>query len=101
MSFNRRKFHENWNSGKSQLKANCRITPHGVMYHKTIIVDTTLPKTRIFTGGWRTVTTKEHINEVMKAMGKEVYIFQKNFEWFVRLHNDPRCTFPFTEGFEV
>jgi hypothetical protein len=33
------------------------------------------------TGGWRTVTTKERINRVLKVHGFTLY--QKNHEWFI------------------
>ena len=50
----------------------------GLRLHGTIIVSYHPDRTKVFTGGWRTVTTKARINDYLPAGG----IFQKAGVWY-------------------
>lgn len=66
-----------------------------VQYYATDIV--TLAGRRIIlnSGGWRTVTTKERMNQTANVFGLGFYVFQKDYAWFVT-HNNK--TVPFKDG---
>jgi len=51
---------------------------------------------QVFTGGYRSVTTKSRINGILHMLGYNYRIFQKNGEWFVRRADG--FTFEFSEG---
>lgn len=69
-----------------------RISPEtiGVRLHNTVVVEIHSDGTyTLYSGGWRTVTTKARINEFCP-----VKVSQKNYDWFV---GDE----PFREGIRV
>ena len=52
----------------------------GIKLHKTFVVIIHCDNTwTLNSGGWRTVTTKQRINEYAPG-----YVSQKNFEWFMQ-----------------
>ena len=66
----------------------------GIWLHSTEVV--TIHPDNTYTlrcGGWQTVTTKDRINQY-----SPVRVYQKNFEWFVRLNGKD---YPFMEGMVV
>jgi hypothetical protein len=89
-----------WGSGRhTRLE---RVDDHtvGVRLHETLVATVTEGgKLTVDTGGWRTVTTKERINEILHRVGLGVYA--RKGEWF---WNDFRGTgevevgAAFTEG---
>lgn len=97
--FNRKTFRERWETGEAKLKANCWRDVHGVTLYSTRIVDwSERGVIRLYTGGYRTVSTKTHMNEVLKLMYTSAYVFQKNGEWFISVNDG---VFPFAEGVEL
>ena len=46
---------------------------------------------------WRTVTTKSRLNAVLRLTGRPLYVYQKNFKWFV-YDSELDETTPFYEG---
>lgn len=43
---------------------------------------------KLFDGGWQSNTTKSRLNAILSAHGiAGESVFQKNFEWFIRLWN--------------
>lgn len=60
------------------------VRPDGtiaIRYHHTdiMVIDSWLGTKQLFTGGWRTVTTKERLNIFL---GKDGYITQRKFNWY-------------------
>ena len=47
--------------------------------------------------GWRTSTTKERLNGILKGRGT---IFQKDFEWYIDLNGGTK-PFPYNEWVEI
>ena len=68
-----------------------------VRYHATYIFEHNKRKNVYIlnSGGWKTRTTKDRIN---KELPNNMYISQKNFEWFVHTPNE---TLNFEDGMEV
>ena len=58
-----------------------------VKYHKTNVV--TIDQDRNYAtldnGGYLTNTTKKRMNQASKQFGLGFKVFQKNFEWFIRI----------------
>lgn len=97
--YSRKKFHEAWQTGEAKLKTNCWRSVHGVTLYATRIVDwSSGTSVRLYTGGFRTVSTKSHMNDVLRAMGVKAHVFQKDGAWFVQ-HADGVSDF--VEGFEL
>ena len=60
-----------------------------VKLFNTVVVEIkpSLNKVRLCTGGYRTNTTKNRINQAMKVYGYDIRVFQKNYQWYVRQGN--------------
>jgi len=56
-----------------------------VVYHATHVVRS-FPGGKIVldTGGWHTVTTKTRMNQAANQFRLGYWVFQKDFEWFVK-----------------
>lgn len=85
-------------------KTAVRINANGeleVQYHQTVVFQRTKVGDIILrTGGYKTATTKKRINQSFSALGfPAVGIFQKDFEWFVRLPGNH--TVPFRDGIQI
>lgn len=39
---------------------------------------------QLWDGGWRTATTKERLNKILRAMCANVGIYQKDFDWYLQ-----------------
>lgn len=59
-----------------------------VTYHNTVIVEFDLNKTvTLDSGGWQTATTKTRMNQASSQFNLGYSVFQKDFDWFVRLES--------------
>ena len=59
-----------------------------VYLHGNLIAIITDNSITMFDGGWQTNTTKSRLNAILSECGLPGEgIFQKNFEWFIRLWN--------------
>jgi hypothetical protein len=66
----------------------------GIMLHSTYVVRIHEDGTyTLNNGGWRTIITKDRINKYCPY-----YVFQKNYEWFVKKGDK---TFPFMSGMVI
>ena len=56
------------------------------IYHQTSVAEKQGNKIRLDTGGWQTNTTKVRMNQFSNQFcGGGFSVYQKNFDWFVRL----------------
>lgn len=56
------------------------------IYHQTSVAEKQGNKIRLDTGGWQTNTTKTRMNQFANHYCGGAYsVYQKNFDWFVRL----------------
>ena len=61
-----------------------------VQYHSTVVVKFNGREIILDSGGWRTNTTKTRMNQASREYGLGFYVFQDNFDWFVKLDDcDP------------
>lgn len=70
-----------------------------VRYHSTDVVaisgdDLTGYTVILNHGGWTTATTKTRMNQAMREYGLPISVYQKDFEWFVRLNGGTTTLFP-------
>lgn len=63
--------------------------------HGTIVCTISNGIARLNSGGWRTATTKRWIN---KALNGKAKVYQKDFEWFVKVGWQ---TIPFKDNIEI
>lgn len=49
--------------------------------------------------GWQTVTTKKYMNQILDDIMPRIYVWQKNFEWFVTL--GPDKTLDYEDGMMI
>ncbi len=74
---------------KNWSNANTQVTTEGdvsrVFLHGNQIATIGENFIQLFDGGYQSNTTKSRINAILAEHGVEgEYVFQKNFEWFVR-----------------
>jgi hypothetical protein len=56
------------------------------IYHQTSVAEKQGNKIRLDTGGWQTNTTKTRMNQFSNHFCSGTFsVYQKNFDWFVRL----------------
>jgi len=72
-----------------------------IIYHNTSIVEFFPNHTKYFSGGWRTSTTKQRINEFLPP---GYGLFQRMYDWFISkqiftLEKD--IVIPWEEGFTI
>jgi len=103
--FNRPKFIDKFRNstprkGRVKLKDNCyKIENVGVQLFNTIVVDYSKPfETRLYTGEYRTTSTKGVINATMQALELPVHIIQRKGQWIVVIDE---TEVEFTEGMVV
>lgn len=53
------------------------------VYHSTPVVKWNDKEIILDTGGWRTATTKNRMNQVSQQFGLDYRVYQKDFCWFV------------------
>ena len=67
-----------------------------IKLHNTYVVKINTNGTyTLNSGGWQTITTKDRINQYSP---RYVYVYQKNFEWFVKINDK---SYPFMDGMVV
>jgi hypothetical protein len=72
-----------------------------VMLHNTVVASYQPDDgvVKLYTGGWRTVTTKARINAALRALGLwDAGVFQKAHKWYLQEGQEIR---PFEEGIAV
>ena len=80
------------NNNEFWSKANTSVeTIDGVSFvrlHGNLIAEVGEDFIKLFDGGWQSNTTKSRLNAILSAHGiGGEGVFQKNFEWFIRLWN--------------
>lgn len=78
--------------GTDWRTANTRVeTVDGVSFvylHNNLIAEVTDDSMKLYDGGWQSNTTKSRLNAILSEHGVTGEgVFQKNFEWFIRLWN--------------
>ena len=78
--------------GTDWKTANTRVeTVEGVSFvylHNNLIAEVTDDSMKLYDGGWQSNTTKSRLNAILSEHGVTGEgVFQKNFEWFIRLWN--------------
>lgn len=78
--------------GTDWKTANTRVeTVEGVSFvylHNNLIAEVTDDSMKLYDGGWQSNTTKSRLNAILSEHGiSGEGVFQKNFEWFIRLWN--------------
>lgn len=78
--------------GTDWKTANTRVeTVEGVSFvylHNNLIAEVDDDSMKLYDGGWQSVTTKSRLNAILSEHGVTGEgVFQKNFEWFIRLWN--------------
>ena len=59
-----------------------------VYLHGNLIAEVDDKGIKLFDGGWQSNTTKSRLNAILSEHGiAGEGVFQKNFEWFIRLYN--------------
>ena len=53
----------------------------------------------LFDGGWQSVTTKSRLNAILDEVHPSCGVYQKNFNWFVKLSSGE--SIPFYSGIEL
>ena len=87
-----------WHSGNTRVEITA--DKRALVYlHGNLIANVDNNDLQIFDGGWQSVTTKSRLNaiiedQIMPAAG----VFQKNWEWFVKLSLDNTSIVPFESG---
>jgi len=69
-----------------------------VTYHSTNVIRVTNEQITLNSGGWRTNTTKNRMNQTSNQFGLGYRVFQKNFEWFVEFKGR---IVPFRDGMVI
>ena len=100
-----RKIESNMNAAikanKNWSNANTQVTTEGdvsqVRLHGNLIAEIGDNFIRLFDGGWQSNTTKSRLNAILSEHGEQGdCVFQKNFEWFVRMNTaEGLTTVPF------
>ena len=78
--------------GKDWKNANTMVTNHDgvsfVFLHGNLIAEVGDNFIKLHDGGWQSNTTKSRLNAILTEHGiAGEGVFQKNFEWFIRLWN--------------
>ena len=88
-------------SNANWSKANTTVTTQdgvsAVHLHGNLIAEIGDNFIRLFDGGWQSNTTKSRLNAILSEHGEQGdCVFQKNFEWFVRMNTaEGLTTVPF------
>lgn len=106
-----RKIESQMNAAISESKdwknANTEVTNiDGVSYvylHGNLIAEVDNNGIKLYDGGWQSNTTKSRLNAILSEHGiSGEGVFQKNFEWFIRLYNGTEFfTTKFTSGMRL
>lgn len=69
-----------------------------VWHYSTKIAVIAENSVKIYTNGWRTLTTKRHINTIFDALGVNANIYQKDYTWHIVVYD---VDIHFFEGIKV
>ena len=87
-----------WKSGNTRVE----ITEDNralVYLHGNLIANIDETNVQIFDGGWQSVTTKSRLNAIIEEFLIPYQgVFQKNWNWFVKLSQDFTNIVPFESG---
>ena len=82
---------KDWKSANTEVIHTCdNVNPpvSHVFLHGNKIAEVSDNFIKLFDGGWQSNTTKSRLNAILSEHGiAGEGVFQKNFEWFIRLHN--------------
>ena len=79
---------QNWASGNTTVIFDSETNTSIVYLHGNKIAEIGEGWIKLMDGGWQSNTTKSRLNAILSAHGiGGERVFQKNFEWFVRLWN--------------
>jgi len=59
-----------------------------VRYHTTCVVVFDVMTIALDSGGWKTATTKNRMNQASNEFDLGFYVFQKHFDWFVEYQGE-------------
>ena len=94
---------KDWKSGNTSVTFDPLEEVSIVHLHGNKIAEVGNDFIRLFDGGWQSNTTKSRLNAILTEHGiAGEGVFQKNFEWFVRLFNGTEFfTVPFTSSMRL
>ena len=80
-------------------KGNTKIHKSGtttqVQLYATVVVEFDESTITLRRDGWNTVSTKQRMNQVSEEFNLRYYVYQRNWEWFVKYNGEG---IPFTNG---
>ena len=77
---------QNWSSGNTAVYFDAESGVSVVRLHGNKIAEVDENSMKLYDGGFQSNTTKSRLNALCDAFGYSgESVFQKNFEWFVRL----------------
>lgn len=77
-----------WKSANTQVQYEEGNCISRVYLHGNLIAEIGEGFIKLFDGGWQSNTTKSRLNAILSEHGiAGEGVFQKNFEWFIRLWN--------------
>lgn len=77
-----------WSKSNTSVHYNEESNVSLVRLHGNLIAEIDDDSIKVYDGGWQSNTTKSRLNAILSEHGVAgECVFQKNFEWFVRLWN--------------
>ena len=77
-----------WSKSNTSVHYNEESNVSLVRLHGNLIAEIDDDSIKVYDGGWQSNTTKSRLNAILSEHGVAgERVFQKNFEWFVRLWN--------------
>ena len=77
----------NWHSSNTAVQLTDDNVSK-VYLHGNLIAEVDDNSIKVYDGGWQSNTTKSRLNAILATHGVDgERVFQKNFEWFIRLWN--------------
>ena len=78
----------NWQSANTAVTFDEESNVSIVFLHGNLIAEVDDKGIKLYDGGWQSNTTKSRLNAILSEHGiAGEGVFQKNFEWFIRLYN--------------
>lgn len=71
-----------------------------VTYHATTVIRFNYEHIILDSGGWQTLTTKNRMNQASNQFGLGIYVYQKDFNWFVHIETTGE-RLPFKDGMTI
>ena len=79
---------KDWKSANTEVQYEQGNCISRVYLHGNLIAEIGNGFIKLFDGGWQSNTTKSRLNAILSEHGiAGEGVFQKNFEWFIRLWN--------------